>query len=387
MKSDIVYLRHWGSHFKSLRHVQAFSSELGSTVRRGWRCVLVLERLPDDPSWTFCLNNAGIELKQVPRPRKTLDWAVVGQVRSLCMQLGVTVMACDNMHTSPLLGATLARVPVRLWFDRNMSSHYEQVRPPTLRERLAPSFRLSCLLATRVLAVSQTLKDELMQRGIPAHKVLVRNNPRRLGSTEGALDRSAARALWGFADTDVVIGSVGRGIPVKGWDVLVDAFVRIAPVDPCSRLLLVGSFTADYEEGFVENLRRRLRAHDLEERVVFAGYSEQVLSALRAMDIFALPSRSEGFSYALIEAMEANLPCVASRVGIAPELIRDGINGFLVGRCQPEEFARALLRLTQDSTFRDLCSLKSVIPSSIPTAEEFGTRFARDCERMLTCSV
>jgi glycosyltransferase involved in cell wall biosynthesis len=387
MKDSIVYLRHWGSHFKSLRHVENVTAELGSTVRRGWRCVLVLERLPEDPSWISCLRTAGIELQQVPRPSKSLDWAVVRQVRSLCRQLGINVMACDNMHTSPLLGAALARVPVRLWFDHNMSLHYEEVRTPTLRERLAPSLRLSCQLATRVLAVSQAVKDELVQLGIPTHKVLVRTNPRQLGSGVGALDRSAARALWGFAESDVVIGSIGRGTPVKGWDILVDAFIRVAPADPHARLLLVGSFTADYEEGFVEDLRRRLRAHNLEARVVFAGYVGQVLTALRAMDIFAQPSRSEACSYALIEAIEARLPCVAARVGAAHELICDDVNGFLVERCQPAEFARSLLRLTQDSAFRDHCRVNSTLPSSILTAEEYGTRFALDCEGMLAGSV
>jgi len=383
MKDDLIYLRHWGSYFKSFRHVEAFAAELGAIVRRGWRCILVLEKLPDESSWIDCLRNAGIELRQIPRPRKTIDWKVVRQVRSLCHQLGVDVMACDNMHTSPLLGAALARVPVRIWFDRNMSSHYEQVRSPSLRERVAPSLRLSCLLATRVLAVSQTLKDELVQRGISTQKVLVRNNPRRLGSAEGALDRSAARSLWGFAETDVVIGCVGRGIPVKGWDVLVDAFVRIASAEPHARLLFVGSFAADAEENFVDDLRHRLRAHSLEGRVVFAGYASRVLTALRAMDVFALPSRSEGFSYALIEAIEARLPCVAARVGIAPELICGGINGFLVERCQPEEFARGLLRLIRDPALRDHCRLNAVLPSSIPTAEEYGTQFALDCEGVL----
>ncbi len=384
MKKKVVYLRYWGSHFKSLRHVESYIAELGATVQRGWLCILVLERLPEDPLWLSRLDAAGIRLHQMPRPRKSLDWATVRNVRLLCLQLGVSVMACDNMHTSPLLGAAWASVPVRLWFVHNMSDHFEEQRSPNFRERLAPSLRLSCRLATGVRAVSQAVKDELVQLGISPSKIQVRHNPRHLNSCEGALDRAAARASWGFLDADVVIGTVGRAAPVKGWDILVDAFIQMANEVPRARLLLVGSCAEESQKVFADDLRLRLRAHNLEGRVVFAGYSSQVLTAYRAMDIFALPSRSEAYCCAIVEAIDSHLPCVAARVGIAPEVIQNGVNGFLVERCQPEDFAHGLLRLSQDSNFRDLCCGNLCLPSSILNADEYGTRFAEDCEAMLT---
>lgn len=384
MKKSVVYLRYWGSHFKSLRHVESYIAELGATIQRGWLCILVVERLPEDLLWMSLLDAAGIRLHQMPRPRKSLDWSTVRNVRLLCLQLGVNVMACDNMHTSPLLGAAWANVPVRLWFVHNMSVHYEEFRLPNFRERLAPSLRLSCRLATGIRAVSQAVKDELVQLGISPCKIQVWHNSRHPGSSKGVLDRAAARASWGFSDADVVIGTVGRAAPVKGWDILVDAFIQIADEVPQARLLLVGSCTAENQKTFSDDLRVRLRAHNLEGRVVFAGYAGQVLTAYRAMDIFALPSRSEAFCCALVEAIDSHLPCVAARVGIAPEVIQNGVNGVLVDRCQPDDFAHGLLRLSQDSNFRDLCRGNSCLPSSILNADEYGAHFAVDCEAMLT---
>ena len=86
--------------------------------------------------------------------------------------------------------------------------------------------------------------------------------------------------------------------------------------------------------------------------MVFAGWRDEVPAVLRAMDLFAFPSLNEGMGKALVEAMYAGLPVVATRVGGVPELIREGLDGLLVSPSQPAELAAALLRLALDAQER-----------------------------------
>ena len=383
-RSQTVFLRYWGSHFKSQRHVEVLAREFRPLVARCWRCVLVLERLPADASWLLPLTNLGVQIECLPRPRSNRDCVAVWRAWRLYRRVRPDVVVCDNIHSVPLLAAALARVPVRCWFKRNMGTHYEAMREPSLRERIAPAMRLSCTLATRIFAVSQAVKDELVSLGFPAEKIVVRHNPRRLIGLDRAPDRAVARQQWGYNDEHVVIGTVGHAVPVKGWDILLQAFARVAAADQRARLLLVGSYQAPWEQAHYLKLKEYLDAQSLGDRVQFTGHLTDIMPALRAMDIFVLPSRSEGFSVALIEALDASLPCVSSRVGIASEVIQPKVNGFLVERGQVDGLAEALLKLVQDDALRAKFAAHAVVPPCIPTLEDYAEQLARDYETLLS---
>lgn len=378
-----VLLRYWGSHFKSMRQARDFATEFRPLRARGWSCHLVVERLPDDTLWLRPLQDLEVGLICQPRPRANFDRHCVSRVRRLCRELGTRVFHCDNMHMSPLLGAALAAVPVRIWSKRSMSQHFEESRPPSWKERWAPSTRFSCRLATRVMAVSQAVKDELLEMGIPGEKILVRHDPRRLGARARDPQGRHQRTLWGFAESDVVIVTIGHAVPVKGWDVLLRAFSIVASRDDRARLLVVGSQTSEAERDHFRALERIIRASSLESHVRFAGHVMDIQPALAAADIYVSPSRSEGFSLALVEAMEAGLPCVATRVGIAPQAIQDGVNGLLVDRCDDAGLARALLRLATDDALRRQFAAAVKVPDCIPTLEDYAERIARDYEALL----
>jgi glycosyltransferase involved in cell wall biosynthesis len=111
---------------------------------------------------------------------------------------------------------------------------------------------------------------------------------------------------------------------------------------PDAHLVLVGSGPEE------TRLRRLADSLGITGRVYFAGEQREVAPYLAASDVFVLPSRAEGLGLALMEAMSAGLPCVASRVGGIPDLIEDGQNGLLV---EPEDvagLAKALLKLLED---------------------------------------
>lgn len=165
-----------------------------------------------------------------------------------------------------------------------------------------------------------------------------------------APDPQHARALLpaGFADVnDVVIGSVGRFAPVKGYAHLATAFVDLVKRYPEVPLKLVlagdGSERAACE--------RVIAGAGLSERVWFAGDRSDVPDLMRGFDIFVLPSLGEGISNTILEAMASGLPIVATRVGGNPELVGQD-NGILVAAADAGALADALGRYAMDISLR-----------------------------------
>ena len=125
----------------------------------------------------------------------------------------------------------------------------------------------------------------------------------------------------------------------KGHRTLLSAFVRVRDSLPNARLLLIG------EGGLERSLRNYAAALGIADAVKFRGWVEDVWPLLAKSDVFALPSRWEPAGIAVMEAMAAGLPVVASRVGGLVELIDDRRTGFLITPDDPDALARRLVSL------------------------------------------
>lgn len=164
---------------------------------------------------------------------------------------------------------------------------------------------------------------------------------------------------------------------------LLTAFDRVARLNARAHLLLVGGLDRPEEKQTAALLRSEIERLGLSGRVTLTGHVEDVASLLKASDGFVMSSHSEGFSVALIEALEAGLPCVATRVGVAPDVVQHGVNGMLVERFNSVEMSAALLALTSDDLTRKQMARNAVAPDVIPTLEEYSLRIAEDLEDML----
>jgi glycosyltransferase involved in cell wall biosynthesis len=370
-------LRYSGTHFKTQRLATQFAEEFRPLAQRGWECHLVLGRMPDDSDWLTEFKALGVEIHLAPRPARKFDPSCIAHTVRLCRKLKPDVFVCENIHDSPLVGATVARVPVRIWIKRAMNSDFERGCQPTLKSRLALTTRLSCAMSTRVLAVSGAVRDELVGLGIPGSKILVRPNPRRLGGsrTQG---REDIRGRLGLLDTDVVWTSVGHAVPVKGWHMLIRAFHKVAQSDQRAKLVLVGSLERPEETATTTLLRAEIERLGLAGNVRFTGKVENIADILSASDAFVMASHSEGFSNSLIEALGAGLPCLATRVGIAADVIRQKVNGMLVDRFNEHDLAEALAEMTGDDSLRAALAGNASVPESIPDLEDYARRMADD---------
>jgi UDP-glucose:(heptosyl)LPS alpha-1,3-glucosyltransferase len=149
-------------------------------------------------------------------------------------------------------------------------------------------------------------------------------------------ERARARDGYGFAPDDVVVLFVGHEFDRKGLPVLLQAVAR-APGH--IRLLVVGG-TSD----MLADLRRRVQAAGCRERVVLTGRLADPTPAFHAADVFALPSAYESFGLVVLEALAFGIPVVATDVGVVPEVVVDGVNGFVVA-ADAEEIRDRVLEL------------------------------------------
>ena len=137
----------------------------------------------------------------------------------------------------------------------------------------------------------------------------------------------------------LTIGNIRR---IKGHDLLVKAAMLVREEFPDVRFLLAGEVL---EEDFFQELLHTVSSHRLEPNFCFLGAIKDLPAQLEAADLFVLPSRSEGFSNSLIEAMASGLPVIATDVGGNAEAIQEGVTGFVVPSEDPEALARAIVEL------------------------------------------
>lgn len=216
------------------------------------------------------------------------------------------------------------------------------------RLKLATFFLLRKLAehqADKVVALTDHDLAEQVRLGLaPASKYVVINNgiataPFRQISPAA---RDRIRVAFGLSGAFPIVGTVGRLSGEKGQRFLVEAFPRVRDRFPNAKLLLVGDGPSRPE---LECAVRRL---NLSEHVRFAGVRADVPEMLSAMHCFVLPSLYEAQGIAIVEAMAAGTPVVATRVGGVPGIISDLQDGMLISPGDPDAIADAVTRLAED---------------------------------------
>jgi glycosyltransferase involved in cell wall biosynthesis len=202
---------------------------------------------------------------------------------------------------------------------------------------------------TQVLAISEAVAHfAIEQQGFHRDQIEVMHNPvdlRRFRPPDVDARAAGRNALGLGSDARVVI-CVARFDPVKGVDLLIEAWPDVVAVIPSATLLLVG------DGPLHASLEQRARALGLSGSIRFLGYRSDVESILGLADLSVVPSRSEGLSLAAIESMASGLAVVAARVGGLPEVVRDGETGLLVEPENPPALAAAVTRVLGDAALR-----------------------------------
>ncbi|NIO41067.1 MAG: glycosyltransferase [Burkholderiales bacterium] len=166
------------------------------------------------------------------------------------------------------------------------------------------------------------------------------------GSPEAGADEKPDRPR--FEDFDVVIGCVAHLRPEKSHKDLLAAMKKITEKSEQKVLLLLVGHGPE-EPG----LRYYAESNGLSDSVKFCGRTDDVRPFLEAMDIFVMPSSTEVFSNAILEAMTCGLPVVCTAVGGSVEMVVDGVTGFTYPRHDVDSLAESLSALIQDKAKRE----------------------------------
>ena len=204
-------------------------------------------------------------------------------------------------------------------------------------------------MTTALVAVSPEVRDDLVRLGVaPASKFrVVRLGvevDERVATGAGRLDDT--RNLLGISSDAFVVGWVGRMTAVKRTPDVLEAFRGLLDRNVDAYLMLVGDGP--------DRKQLERNAHDLGigRRCLFLGYQDDVAGYYSAIDVLLLPSANEGTPVSVIEALAAERPAVATRVGGVPDVIRDGVDGYLVAPGDTEGLAERLTALARDPALR-----------------------------------
>lgn len=233
------------------------------------------------------------------------------------------------IHTHGSRANLLGRLAGRWTKIPVISTYHSSLR----QDYLSPTAALVALgldhltlpLNSGIITVSEALAREVASRG-GKNLMTIYNGILPLPQMEDETYRQNQRALfrkqWEIPENALVLGSIARLHPTKGLETLIDAATQLLPHFPNLHILLVG------EGPLRPTLEEKLKKAGI--HYTLPGFIPKAYQTLPAMDLFILPSLSEGMGLVLLEAMQAQLPVIATHVGGIPEIIREGQDGLLV---------------------------------------------------------
>jgi len=250
----------------------------------------------------------------------------------------------DVVHTHQLVTLLYAGLAAR-WLRLPVVLHTEHGREKyetRLRTRLLG--RVAGLTCDRFFCLTAEMAGRVRSaRVVPEKKLAVIENGIDLDAfAEELHDGGRTREAFGIPPQVPVIGTVGRLSEVKRQDVLLRAFAQVRKRFESARLLIVG------DGPLRKNLEELAAELGISDAVHFAGYQPHSGPFLKAMNVFALTSRSEGMPQAILEASVMGLPVVGSRIGGIPEVVEEGKTGLLFEVGNHEELAEFLCDLVGD---------------------------------------
>ena len=151
----------------------------------------------------------------------------------------------------------------------------------------------------------------------------------------------------GIPEDALVVGTVGRLVPVKGPEFMLKASQYIIPESPETHFIFAG------DGPLKEGLQTLAKETGTDKNIIFLGWREDVPRILSLFDVLLLPSLNEGMGRVLAEAMALGKPIVASNAGGIPDLVIHGKNGFLVPPQNPEELAKHIQLLLENKDRRE----------------------------------
>jgi glycosyltransferase involved in cell wall biosynthesis len=289
---------------------------------------------------------AGIKVFPVSFPAVRLIlgvWPTVNKIQQIIKGREVKLIHSNSIRThiyASLLGR-LNRIPV-IWHQRNLITN----------EIIDPD-RLFSFLPDKIICNSNAVAKRFLKRGRLSDKVQVVFNGVDTEKFNPAINADTLKEELGIAREEIVVGITSRFNLSKGHE----AFFRAAKSILCDlpgvkknlKFLVVGGAVFAEDQSREAYLRGRVEALGIKDKVVFTGFRQDMPEVYASMNIFVIVSFAEACGRVVLEAMASGKPIVATNSGGNPEMIQDGVNGFLVEPGNPGALAERIAVLVNNS--------------------------------------
>ncbi len=289
------------------------------------------------------------------------DWKFIKGVINLIKNKKVDVIHShlDDTNVYANIIGTLSRKPVVATYHGMIGTWHIK--------NFKDSIKLAIVRhhAKYIVAVSDFLKAELVKAGGFKDNQMRRiYNGVDFDALEEKKEGSSLRTEFDLHDKSVLIGTIGNMEVWKGFDYLIKAAPLIIEKVPNAYFFIVG----EGKGKILNSIRALISSLNLQDRVLLTGFREDISSIIRQLEVFVLPSISEGLSIATIEAMALGKPVVVTDSGGPKEIVDNEMTGLIVPPKDSKAISEGVIRLLSDKTY----AVKLGINGKIAVRNKFG---------------
>lgn len=270
------------------------------------------------------------------------DLHIIFTLAALLRRERIDIVHSHNWPTFfyTLMAAAVARVPIMIHGEHGLDD-------PVIPRRQLFLSRWLTRWVSHLVTVSVDLSRQLVEQWqVKPERVSAIANGVNLETFGQDYSLVPLRQELCLTPANRVVLNIGGLRPIKDHPTLLRAFARVYQKLPQARLLLVGS---DHGTGIQANLEELAKALGIREAIHFIGIRHDVPQLLALCDVYVNTSLFEGMSNTILEAMAARKPVVATAVGGNPELVHDGVTGYLVSPGNDQQLAERLAQLVADT--------------------------------------
>ena len=284
---------------------------------------------------------------------KPYDLRCILRLRKLLKQRQVDLIHIHLPYAGIIgrIAARLANVKATVYTEHNLTTGYNPIT--RLLDHLTYRFDYA------TITVSDSVRDSVLHTRMPkpSNLITVLNGVdiEQVNLTDQT-EIAAIKGSLGIPDGDLVVGNIAHIRPGKGQQYLVQAAKMVIDRCPNTTFLIVGR---EKITGARQELEAQATGLGIREKIIFTGFRTDALKLMAACDLFVLSSLFEGLLVALLEAMAQGKPPVVTAVGGVPEVVTNGVDGFLVEPKDHEALAQRLITLLEDADLRREMAIKA----------------------------
>ncbi len=283
-------------------------------------------------------------LKLVDRKGFQLEW--ISRINAYMQQNDIKILH-THVYKSDILGLLVRLVNKKIIL---ITTHHGWIANSSRQKIIVRGAAFLSRFFDGVISVSKELSKTLPKGVMGSDKSTIIHNGLILGDYQNNGKRDYIRNRYGVRKTDILIGICGRLSPEKGCTEALDIFHKANKSFDRLKLFFIG------EGPMLEELRQKVDSLGLQNEVIFIGYQKNVSPFYEALDILLSPSKTEGLSNVILEAMAHKIPVIATDVGGNSEIVTHNYNGILVKPNDTDIIEQELVKLSHQPRKRDYLS-------------------------------